>query len=100
MIPGMFCTAQMPERIGKYLQDDFFVILPTLDGHHVEEPVDHSKVDDGKSIRRIADTCYKCDLPPFDTEATRRFTFLYSENEPARKAEKRLRKTPILNISL
>lgn len=208
MIPGMFCTAEMPERIGKYLQDEFFVILPTLDGHHIEEPVYHSKEDDGKeiaawlheegitqlallqgtsmgaevalevmrqsdipvghalfdggpffhfpqffraimarkflkfrnlvrgkdrdeamrsilasrfvkklgaesidsyktvldgfidvcqwidakSIRRIADTCYKCDLPAFDAEIVKKFTFLYSENEPARKAESCLRK--------
>lgn len=208
MIPGMFCTSEMPEIVAKHLQDDFYVILPTLDGHHKEEPVYHSKEDDGReivewlhengverlallqgtsmgaevalevarqidipvkhylfdggpffhfprffraimagkfrkfgdlvrgkskeeavsnimnnrfvkklgagsldsykgmldgfievcqwidrdSIRRIADTCYKCDLPDFDEDRIRTFTFLYSENEPARKAEKRLRK--------
>lgn len=47
---------------------------------------------DKDSVRRIADTCYKCDLPDFDEDRIRRFTFLYSENEPARKAEERLRK--------
>lgn len=208
MIPGMFCTSDMPEIVAKYLQDDFYMILPTLDGHHKEEPVYHSKEADGKeivqwlhengierlallqgtsmgaevalevarqidipvdryffdggpffhfpgffraimakkfskfadmmrgkdkdqaiesllqnkfirrlgensldsyrglmdgfwqvcqwidkdSIRRIADTCYKCDLPEMDEDTTRKFVFLYSENEPARKAEKRLKK--------
>lgn len=47
---------------------------------------------DRDSVRRIADTCYKCDLPAFDEEQIRRFTFLYSKNEPARKAEIRLRR--------
>ena len=44
------------------------------------------------SVRRIADTCYRCDLPDFDPETLRRFVFLFSENEPARKSEKRLKK--------
>ena len=44
------------------------------------------------SVRRIADTCYQCDLPDFAPETVRRFVFLFSENEPARKSEKRLKK--------
>ena len=208
MIPGMFCTYEMPGIIAEYLKDDYYIILPTLDGHHKEEPVYHSKQEDaakiiswlhengiehlallqgtsmgaevalevadkidipvesylfdggpffhfprffrafmavkfmsfmkktkGKekdqaiqalmddpfvrklggdsleayrglmngfcevsqwiekdSVRRISDTCYKCDLPDLDEEKIRRFTFLYSEKEPARQAEKRLRK--------
>ena len=45
-----------------------------------------------ESVRRIADTCYKCDLPDFDEDTVRRFIFLYSEKEPARQADKRLKK--------
>ena len=44
------------------------------------------------SVRRIADTCYRCDLPDFAQETVRRFVFLFSENEPARKSEKRLKR--------
>ena len=44
------------------------------------------------SIRRIADTCYKCDLPSFNEATVHSFVFLFSENEPARKSEKRLRR--------
>lgn len=50
MIPGMFCTSDLPEAVAKYLQDDFYMILPTLDGHHKEEPVFYSKQDDGREI--------------------------------------------------
>ena len=208
MIPGMFCTGDMPEKAARFLEKDYFIILPTLDGHHAEEPVYHDKQTDGQkiaawlhenrieklallqgtsmgaevaletarqldipvsrylfdggpffhfprpvravmamkfmsymktvkgkekdqairdlmkdpfvkrlggdsldsyrdmmggfceigqwiekdSVRRIADTCYKCDLPDFAAETARRFVFLFSENEPARKSEKRLRK--------
>ena len=208
MIPGMFCTYEMPGIIAEYLKDDYYIILPTLDGHHKEEPVYYSKETDAKkiifwlhansidriamlqgtsmgaevalevarqidipvslylfdggpffhfprffraimsakfmsfmkktrgkekdqaiddlmndpfvkklggdslesyrglmdgfcevsqwisreSVRRIADTCYKCDLPDFDEDTVRRFIFLYSEKEPARQAEKRLKK--------
>lgn len=208
MIPGMFCTSDMPEIVGRYLQEDFFLILPTLDGHHKEEPVYHDMQTDGQkivswlednhisrlamlqgtsmgaevalevakqlalpvdtylfdggpffhfpqffraimakkfmmfmamvkgkdkdqaindlmqdpfvrrlggnslesyrdlmggfcevgqwiqrdSVRRISDTCYKCDLPDFPQETVKRFVFLFSENEPARKSEKRLRR--------
>ena len=208
MIPGMFCTCEMPERVARFLEKDYFIILPTLDGHHAEEPVYHDKQTDGRkivswlhenrieklallqgtsmgaevaletarqldipvirylfdggpffhfprffralmavkfmsymktvkgkekdqairelmkdpfvkklggdsldsyrdmmggfcevgqwiekdSVRRIADTCYKCDLPDFDPDTVRRFVFLFSENEPARKSEKRLKK--------
>lgn len=208
MIPGMFCNSDMPEIIGRQLQNDFFIILPTLDGHYKEEPVYHSKQRDGAeikrwlednrvdhlallqgtsmgaevaletanqldipvdhylydggpffhfppffrafmankfmkfvnmmrgktaeeatelimqsrfvkklggesldsyrdllagfcqtaqwidkdSVRRIADTCYKCDLPDLPEDVVRKSVFLFSENEPARKSEKRLRK--------
>lgn len=207
-IPGMFCTGDMPEKFARFLEKDYFIILPTLDGHHAEEPVYHDKQTDGRkivswlrenrieklallqgtsmgaevaletarqldipvarylfdggpffrfprffrtlmavkfmsymktvkgkekdqairdlmkdpfvrrlggnsldsyrdmmggfcevgqwiekdSVRRIADTCYQCDLPDFDPETVRRFVFLFSENEPARKSEKRLKK--------
>lgn len=207
MIPGMFCTAKMPERVAEYLTGDFYLILPTLDGHYREEPVYHSKQKDAEeliswlhenhverlallqgtsmgaevalevarqidlpvnhflfdggpffhfppfvraltafkfqrfagllrgksreearnlilnsrfvvklggkaldsypfvlddmieiarwidkdSIRRIADTCYLCDLPSFPEDTIRRFTFLYAKTETARRAEKRLR---------
>ena len=168
MIPGMFCTYEMPGIIAEYLKDDFCILLPTLDGHHKEEPIYHSKQEDaskidipvdrflfdggpffhfpgfyrafmakkfmsfmkttkGKpkeqaidalmndpfvkklggdsleayrglmggfcevsqwiekdSVRRISDTCYKCDLPDFPDDTVRRFVFLYSEKEPAR----------------
>ncbi|MGN1388380.1 MAG: hypothetical protein ACI4WR_01920, partial [Bulleidia sp.] len=50
MIPGMFCTSKIPEITAKYLMNDFYMILPTLDGHHKEEPVYHSKQDDGREI--------------------------------------------------
>ena len=50
MIPGMFCTSDMPEIVGRYLQEDFFLILPTLDGHHKEEPVYHDMQTDGQKI--------------------------------------------------
>ena len=43
MIPGMFCTYEMPGIIAEYLKDDFCILLPTLDGHHKEEPIYHSK---------------------------------------------------------
>lgn len=208
MIPGMFCASAMPEMVAKHLEQDFYLILPTLDGHHREEPVYRSKEDDARkivqwlqehdvrelallqgtsmgaevalevaqkielpvghclfdggpffhfpfpiralmarefwrlrelakerseeevadllkdswlgkklgsgshdshravldslvdisqwvdrdSVRRIADTCYRCYLPAFDKEETRKFTFLYADKEPARKAERRLRK--------
>ena len=201
MIPGMFCTYEMPGIIAEYLKDDYYVILPTLDGHHKEEPVYYSKEEDAKkiiswlhansidriallqgtsmgaevalevarqidipinlylfdggpffhfprffraimaakfmsfmkktrgkekdqaiealmndsfvkklggdslesyrglmggfcevsqwiskeSVRRIADTCYKCDLPDFDDDTVRRFIFLYSEKVPVKK---------------
>ena len=208
MIPGMFCTYEIPAIIAEYLKDDFFVLLPTLDGHHKEEPVYHSKQEDARkiiewlhannikriallqgtsmgaevameiarqidipvdkylfdggpffhfprffralmagkfmsfmkktkgkekeiaidnlmndpfvkrlggdslgsyrglmggfcevsqwidkdSVRRISDTCYKCDLPDFSENTVKRFVFLYSEKEPARQAERRLKK--------
>lgn len=208
MIPGMFCTYEMPGIIAEYLKDDFCILLPTLDGHHKEEPIYHSKQEDARkiiewlhendikriallqgtsmgaevalevaskidipvdrflfdggpffhfpgfyrafmakkfmsfmkttkgkpkeqaidalmndpfvkklggdsleayrglmggfcevsqwiekdSVRRISDTCYKCDLPDFPDDTVRRFVFLYSEKEPARMAEKRLKK--------
>lgn len=208
MIPGMFCTSDVPELAAKYLANEYYVILPTLDGHHREEPVyhgvdrdaaeivgwledngvtrlallqgtsmgaevalavaariripvDHWLLDggpcfhfprffraimarkfngymnmvrgkttgqavdalmkdpfvkklggdsldsyrgmlggfceigqwiDSASVRRIADTCYRCVLPDIPDETARRFVFLYSENEPARKSEKRLKK--------
>ena len=208
MIPGMFCTSDMPETSARLLSDDFFFILPTLDGHHKEETVYHSVETDGRkisewlrengvrhlallqgtsmgaevalqtarqldipvdhylfdggpffhfprffraimaekfmsymkkvkgkdpdaavselmrdpfvkklggksldayrglfggfcevsrwiekdSVRRIVDTCYKCDLPGFDKETQRRFIFLFSEKEPARRSETRLKK--------
>ena len=208
MIPGMFCTYEMPGIIAEYLKDDFFILLPTLDGHHEEEPVYHSKREDARkiiewlqannitriallqgtsmgaevameiadqidipvdnylfdggpffhfprffralmarkfmsfmkkvkgkekdtaiddlmndpfvkklggdsleayrglmggfcevsrwidrdSVRRISDTCYKCDLPDLPDDTVRRFVFLYSEKEPARQAERRLKK--------
>ncbi|MGN1022949.1 MAG: alpha/beta hydrolase, partial [Lachnospiraceae bacterium] len=215
MIPGMFCTSDMTAIVAKYLERDFYMILPTLDGHYREQPVYYAKQDDARellnwlqengvkelallqgtsmgaevaleaarqadlpiahclfdggpffyfprfvrafmaakfwkfgdmvrgrsreeamqsirssrlmakmkrksgssgsgssefsgrmldsiieisqwidrdSIRRIADTCYRCDLPSFDEDRVRRFTFLYSETELARKSEKRLRK--------
>lgn len=208
MIPGMFCNSDMPEIIGRQLEDEFYIILPTLDGHHREEPVYHSKETDGSeikqwlqdngithltllqgtsmgaevaletarqleiqtdhylydggpffhfpgffrafmakkfmkfvnmmrgrtveeatdlimqssfvkklggdsldsyrdvlagfcetaqwidkdSVRRIADTCYKCDLPDLPQDVVSKSVFLFSENEPARKSEKRLRK--------
>jgi hypothetical protein len=38
MIPGMFCTADMPEKVARFLEKDYFIILPTLDGHHAEDP--------------------------------------------------------------
>ena len=207
MIPGMFCTYEMPGIIAEYLKDDYFIILPTLDGHHKEEPVYHSKQVDARkiiewlhannigriamlqgtsmgaevalevarqidivvdkylfdggpffrfpgffrvimarkfmsfmkktkgkekkkaiddlmndpfvrklggdslesyrglmggfcevsqwidrdSVRRISDTCYKCDLPDFAEDIVKRFVFLYSEKEPARQAERRLK---------
>ena len=208
MIPGMFCTGDMPEKAARFLEKDYYIILPTLDGHHAEEPVYHDKQTDGQkivswlhenrieklallqgtsmgaevaletarqldipvsrylfdggpffrfprffralmakkfmsymktvkgkekdqairdlmkdpfikrlggdsldsyrdmmggfcevgqwiekdSVRRIADTCYRCDLPDFAPETVRRFVFLFSGNEPARKSEKRLNK--------
>ena len=50
MIPGMFCTGDMPEKIARFLENDYFIILPTLDGHHAEEPVYHDKQTDGQKI--------------------------------------------------
>ena len=208
LIPGMFCTSEMPEIFAHFLENNYYLIMPTLDGHHKEEPVYYSKDSDaagivkwlqengiehlallqgtsmgaevalevahqidipvehylfdggpffhfprffraimakkfmmfmkmvkGKdkdqaindlmkdafvkkvgggslesyrgllggfcevgqwidkpSIRRISDTCYKCDLPDFNSEIVKKFIFMFSEKEPARKSEKRLRK--------
>ena len=209
MIPGMFCDSEMTKRIGHYFEDDYYILLPVLDGHykenphyiskfqdskelinyleenHIEEiellhgtsmgaevalqvaadlkiPVKHYLYDGGpffkfprffraimakkfmvlvniasskktveeaetaimndpfvkklggeslesyrgilggfakigqwidrKSVRAIADTCYKCDLPAFSDEIIAKTTFLFSEKEPARKSEKRLKK--------
>lgn len=209
MIPGMFCTSEMPKVIGRYLEQDYYVILPTLDGHHESCPKYHSKEQDAReiidwlkqqqiqeiallqgtsmgaevalevarqldipvrhylydggpffhfprffraimarkfqmivnlaasketteeaeeailrnplvrklggsnlddyrgllssfaeigrwiskdSIRRIADTCYRCILPELSEEMLARTTFLFSEKEPARKSEKRLKR--------
>ena len=50
MIPGMFCTYEMPGIIAEYLKDDFCILLPTLDGHHKEEPIYHSKQEDASKI--------------------------------------------------
>ena len=50
MIPGMFCTGDMPEKVARFLEKDYFIILPTLDGHHAEEPVYHDKQTDGRKI--------------------------------------------------
>ena len=50
MIPGMFCTYEMPGIIAEYLKDDFCILLPTLDGHHKEEPIYHSKQEDARKI--------------------------------------------------
>jgi pimeloyl-ACP methyl ester carboxylesterase len=208
LIPCMFCTSEMTGLIGRYFEEDYYVILPTLDGHHKEVPeyvskeedarkiaawlhengirqlkllqgtsmgaevalelaskldlpVEHSFYDGGpffhfprplrwimarkfmmfmnkvkgkdkvtaaedllkdpfvkklggeslesyrgmmngfcevgqwidwKSVRRISDTCYKCDLPDLDAGKVRKSVFFFSENEPARKSEKRLKK--------
>ena len=209
MIPGMFCTSEMPAKIGKYFERDYYVVLPTLDGHYQENPhyiskqqdskemidwlhasgiheiellqgtsmgaevaleiaanldipVRHYLYDGGpffhfpgffralmtkkimvmvnkaamqktpeeaeealmndpfvkklggaslesyrgllggfarigqwidrKSVRAIADTCYKCELPELSNEVLSKTTFLFSEKEPARQSEKRLRK--------
>lgn len=208
LIPAMFCTSEMTGLIGKYFEADYYVILPTLDGHHKEVreyiskeedarkivawlhengigsvkllqgtsmgaevalevaskldlPVDHYFYDGGpffhfprllrwimakkftmfmtkikgedkdtavdhllldpfvkklggdsldsyrgmlngfceigqwidkKSVRRISDTCYKCDLPDLDAGKVRKSVFFFSEKEPARKSEKRLKK--------
>ena len=45
-----------------------------------------------KSVKNIVETCYACKLPKFDEATQRRFIFLFSADEPARKSEKRLRK--------
>ena len=50
MIPGMFCTGDMPEKVARFLEKDYFIILPTLDGHHAEEPVYYDKQTDGQKI--------------------------------------------------
>lgn len=208
LIPCMFCTSDMTAVIGRHFEKDYYVILPTLDGHHKEAPeyisreedarkiaawlrgngihslkllqgtsmgaevalelagmldlpVEHYFYDGGpffhfprplrwvmaqkftlfmnkikgkdknaavesllrdpfvkklggdsldsyrgmldgfsevaqwidrKSIRRISDTCYKCDLPDLDAEKERKSVFFFSEKEPARKSEKRLKK--------
>ena len=209
MIPGMFCTSEMTSKIGKYFEKDYYVILPTLDGHHKEEtkyyskqedarkmiqwlhehniheicllqgtsmgaevaleiakeldiPVQHYLYDggpffyfprffraimakkfmilinkasrcqsveqaeetllndpfikklggdsldsykgllkgfaligqwiDSKSVKNISDTCYKCELPDLKEDILLKTTFLFSENEPARMSEKRLKK--------
>lgn len=47
---------------------------------------------DKKSVRAISDTCYKCDLPDLSDEVIRKTTFLFSEKEPARQSEKRLKR--------
>ncbi len=45
-----------------------------------------------KSVKNVVETCYACKLPSFDEETQRRFIFLFSAKEPARKSEKRLKK--------
>ena len=44
MIPGMFCTSDTPEKAARFLKKDYFIILPTLDGHHAEEPEKYAAV--------------------------------------------------------
>lgn len=34
LIPGMFCTHTFCIPFAKYLEDSYYIILPTLDGHH------------------------------------------------------------------
>lgn len=34
IVPGMFCTGSACKLFAKYLEDSYYVILPTLDGHH------------------------------------------------------------------
>ena len=209
LIPGMFCTSEMTSIIGKYFEKDYYVVLPTLDGHYRENPhyiskqqdsremiewlhangikeiellqgtsmgaevaleiaanldipVKHYLYDGGpffhfpgffralmcrkfmimvnkaascgsaeeaeaallndpfvkklggnsldsyrgllggfarigqwidvKSVRAISDTCYKCDLPDLNDDVLAKTVFLFSEKEPARQSEKRLRK--------
>lgn len=43
-IPGMFCDYTSVLPFAKYLADDFFVIIPTLDGHYKDSP-DYSGAD-------------------------------------------------------
>ena len=50
MIPGMFCTSEMPKICVEYLKQDYYFILPTLDGHHKEETVYHDKQTDARKI--------------------------------------------------
>ena len=43
-IPGMFCDYTSVLPFAEYLADDFFVIIPTLDGHYKDSP-DYSGAD-------------------------------------------------------
>ncbi len=45
-----------------------------------------------QTVKNLVDICYKCDLPSFSPEAQKHLFFFFSDEEPARKSLKRLKK--------
>ncbi len=50
MIHGMFCNADMVKRFAQYMQDDYYIILPTLSGHYEGSDDYESKEAEAKAI--------------------------------------------------
>lgn len=50
MIHGMFCNSDMVKRTAQYMQDDYYIIMPTLNGHYEGSNDYQSKEDEAKEI--------------------------------------------------
>ena len=50
LIHGMFCNADSVKHFAKYLQDDFFIVIPTMSGHYQGSADYLSKENEAKEI--------------------------------------------------
>lgn len=50
MIHGMFCNSDSVKYFAKYLQEDYFIIIPTLNGHYIGANHYVSKENEAKEI--------------------------------------------------
>lgn len=91
------CANKVPEEAaGEIMKNGFVRALIGKDADAYKEIIYifccAAKNASKETVRNVTETCYACSLPEFDKAMQSRFVFLFSQNEPARKSEKRLRK--------